>query len=197
MNDYSFFSAPQLKRDPLDGADTLMLAFDDPRWTTLEGGYRVTYDPRPALRRLESSENPTPIWEELWNELHHQGDVGPASYASVPILVDMRRRLHRLDWNFYALVATIEIERHRQSNPPIPDWLLSHYQAAWRELLELALADLKATANPYLVQAALAVVAVGKGALKLGALLNHLDTSELDDLLDEQLRWTDLYRGAV
>jgi hypothetical protein len=35
-----------------------------------------------------------------------------------------------LDWNLYALVSTIEIERHRKTNPPIHDWLESSYKRA-------------------------------------------------------------------
>src|ERR1700694_4323640 len=68
-----------------------MLSLDDNRWNNLTGGYRVKCDPRPLLARLESDQNKETAWHELWEELHHQGDVGDASYASVPHLV----RIHR------------------------------------------------------------------------------------------------------
>ena len=66
--------------------------YDDPRWRTLAGGYRTPYAPTPALARFESGTRLAETWDELWNELHHQGDVGEASYAAVPALVEIRRR---------------------------------------------------------------------------------------------------------
>ena len=174
-----------------------MMALDDPRWGQLEGGYRVPYDPRAALRRLEERDDHREVWAELWNELHHQGDVGSASYAAVPQLVALHRRSRKLDWNLYALASTVEVERHRKSNPPIPDWLLSDYQAAWLTLVELALDELKAPIDATTLQCVLAVLALGKGDLKLGAFLSDLDRSELDELLDDQLSWRELYRGGA
>ena len=53
-----------------------MLNVDDIRWTKLSGGYRVPYDPRAALRKLASGTEVSEAWKELWQELHHQGDVG-------------------------------------------------------------------------------------------------------------------------
>jgi hypothetical protein len=105
-----------------------MLSLTDPRWRSLKGGYRRVYDASGALRRLEEGHD---VWDELWEELHHQGDVGEASYAAVPQLVRISRDGGHRDWNLYALVARIEIERHRKSNPPIPDWLLADYSSAW------------------------------------------------------------------
>ena len=90
-----------------------MLPLNDPRWNTLAGGYKTPYDPSDALRRIEAGKD---AWDELWQELHHQGDVGEASYAAVPHLVRIAKLLPRRDWNFYGLVSTIEVERHRKSN---------------------------------------------------------------------------------
>lgn len=175
-----------------------MMTLDDPRWGHLEGGYKVPYDPTTALRRLDAGEDQKPIWVEFWNELHHQGDVGIASYATVPQLVEIHRRGRKLDWNLYALASTIEVERHRKSNPPIPDWLLSDYQVAWRTLVQLALDELKVAVDATTLQCVLAVLALGRGDLKLGAHLSGLDRSELDELLDDRLAWHELYRdGAV
>lgn len=75
-----------------------MLALDDPRWKTLEGGYRVVYDASIALARLERGED---VWKELWNELHHQGDVGESSYAAVPHLVRIAAARGSRAWNLY------------------------------------------------------------------------------------------------
>jgi len=116
-----------------------MLPLDDPRWNDLQGGYRIPYDPTSALRRLDAGEDQQASWAELWAELH-QGDVGEASYASVPHLVRILER-GDLDWNGYALIATIDIERRSRPNPPIPDWLAPSYHAAWQEVTGVALRD--------------------------------------------------------
>ncbi|MEG0881483.1 MAG: hypothetical protein RSH52_09485, partial [Janthinobacterium sp.] len=62
------------------------LSLDDPLWTTLEGGYRMPYDVAKALKAMQAGDD---VWHELWEELHHQGDVGVASYAAVPQLVHL------------------------------------------------------------------------------------------------------------
>lgn len=161
-----------------------MLDFDDPRWRGLHGGYRVPYDPRPALRRLTVSWSDESAWAELWNELHHQGDVGEASYAAVPALVALAEAVPRRDWNLYGLTATIEVERHGGANPPLPEWLSASYHEAWKHLIRLALADLDAGADRLTIRAALAVVALGRGSPRLGTLLATIDESEIEDYLD-------------
>ena len=52
-----------------------MLGLDDALWKELTGGYKVPLDPRPLLAELEAGHGET-AWPELWNELHHPGDVG-------------------------------------------------------------------------------------------------------------------------
>jgi hypothetical protein len=61
-----------------------MLSYDDPQWKELKGGYKTLYNPTVALQKLERAEKIEDAWEELSNKLHHQGDVGEASYAAVP-----------------------------------------------------------------------------------------------------------------
>ena len=70
----------------------LMLSFDDERWNDLKGGYKTPFAPRPSLRKLESQQDTATAWQELWEDLHHQGDVGDASYASIPELVRIHRK---------------------------------------------------------------------------------------------------------
>ncbi|HEX5830362.1 MAG TPA: hypothetical protein VFY16_05225, partial [Gemmatimonadaceae bacterium] len=162
-----------------------MLSLDDPRWRTLHGGYRQPYDPTPVLRGLATEWADEQAWEELWAELHHQGDVGEASYAALTVIADLARRVPARGWSVYALATTIETERHARRNPPLPGWLADDYARAWATLLELALADLRAAVDPLVVRSALAVVALARGATKLGALIGWLDESEIDEYLDE------------
>lgn len=169
------------------------LSLDDPRWRSLAGGYGTAYDPRPALRALEANVQDDGAWKELWGELHHQGDVGEASYAALPTLVTLGERAAARDWNLYALAATIEVERHRHSNPDLPAWLTHFYTEAWKALVRMALSDLAAATDPLVVQSAVAVVALGRGALRLGALLADLDESEIDEYLNDHAAWDELY----
>jgi len=167
-----------------------MLTLDDPKWKKLIGGYRVPYDASLALKAMESG---CLVWKELWNELHHQGDVDTASYAAIPQLVRIATSASVRDWNFYGLVSMIEIERHRKRNPEVPDWLLPDYESAWHQLLPIALSDLKCQLDNITIQTILSVIAISKGNMKLGAFLADLDSSELDSLVDETLDWSALY----
>ncbi len=166
----------------------------EPDWPKLEGGYRIPYDPRPAVESLTQAPTDQEVWNELWNELHHQGDVGEASYAAVPLLIDACRNAPR-DRNFYGLIATIETERHRIANPVLPKWLEDRYQGALREAKLFALADLEGSTDPLLVRSALAVVALCSGQHELGALLAFADTSQVREVLQQWMAWSELYRG--
>ncbi|MGA2257068.1 MAG: hypothetical protein ABSG53_20645 [Thermoguttaceae bacterium] len=168
-----------------------MIPLDDPKWKDLKGAYGIPYDPSPDLLRLERGED---VWDTLWEELHHQGDVGEASYAAVPHLVRIAKGARSRDWNFYGLISTIEIERHRKSNPSLPKWLAEGYKVAWNELLALALDDLLRVSDPLTVQSILGAVALAKGALKLGAMLSYSDQSEIEDLLEERDAWSKRYQ---
>jgi hypothetical protein len=170
-----------------------MIELDDPKWEGLKGGYRVTYDPRPAVRALEAAENRQDLWDELWTELHHQGDIGEASYAAVIALVQIEKRQRRFGWNLLALAATIEIERHRSGNPPVPAWLETDYREAWTDLAEFALQDLRSGEDNERVRTALPVIALARGQHKLGAFLWWLDESDLDALVEERLSWSETY----
>jgi hypothetical protein len=114
-----------------------MLSLDDSRWDDLSGGYRMKYDPRPSLRKLERHQDTAAAWGELWDELHHQGDVGDASYAAVPELVRIHRNGGAADWNLYAMVAIIELARTEPQNPELPDWLRDDYLRSIQELAQM------------------------------------------------------------
>ena len=94
---------------------------------SLESGYRKPYNPLPVLERLVSDRRNA--MDELWGNLYHQGDVGSASYASVPKLVEAGE---------LSLVGAIEVARHNQSNPPIsPELLLPYSEALQNALLSV------------------------------------------------------------
>lgn len=171
-----------------------MLAYDDPKWRELKGGYKIPYDPTPALRKLESGIDTAAAWDELWQELHHQGDIGEASYAAIPHLVRIHYETHALDWNLYGLAAVIEIERHRKTNPPLPSWLAQDYREAWKTLLNLAIDDLRVAKDETTVEASLGVIALGKGLLTLGVVISNFTEDERLEILDTYNSWSETYQ---
>ncbi|MFD1986598.1 hypothetical protein ACFSOZ_29610 [Mesorhizobium newzealandense] len=145
-----------------------MSMLNDERWSGLKGGYKVVYDPRPALRALALRYDNETVWDELLNELHHQGDVGEASYAAIPEIVRISAEHAPANWGVYGLAAIIEEARLLDDrNPPIPDWIEPHYKAAWQTLFQLALRDLESQTDEMIVTYAFAVVALHRGMFGL------------------------------
>jgi hypothetical protein len=168
------------------------LDINDPRWEGLEGGYRAAYDPRPALRSLSDDSDPSKAWEELWNELHHQGDVGEASYAAIPHIVDAYIRRGPPGWNAYAMLVCIELARDAEDNPPVPGYLRASYLEALQRLSLHGQKELESATDPDLVRCIIAVIALSKGMRALARLAWDFDDAELRTIvakIDEGPLW--------
>ena len=162
-----------------------MIMLDDARWVTLQGGYRIPFDASVPLRKLSDGAAAEVIWEELWSELHHQGNVGEASYAAIPVLVDICKARQLGDWNLFALASTIETCRIQGKNPSIPNWLEPDYHDAWKRLFEFGIEQLRGECDELTVRSVLSVIALHKGSIKLGRILNEFDASEIEQLYDQ------------
>jgi hypothetical protein len=158
-----------------------MLSLDDKRWSDLKGGYRLPFDQRPLLLKLESGTDVDAAWEELWEEVHHQGDVGEASYAAVPHLVRIYRQPGIPDWNTYAIVACIELCRGKRSNPELPKWLEEDYFHAIEDLAVTGVAEFERVKEPEVIRGILIVLAISKSARTYGKLLLEYSEKELLD----------------
>ena len=93
-------------------------------WRKLQGGYKMVYDASRPLKKLKAAnrqDEMNAIFDELWENLHHQGDVGTASYLAVPHLVEICIEKKSLDWNFIGLCVLIENSRLQEHNPELPD----------------------------------------------------------------------------
>lgn len=124
------------------------------------------------------------MWEEIWEELHHQGDVGEASYAAIPAIAQIyAEQGQQLDWNVYALAATVEEARHGNDNPVMPTWLAAQYERGWAKLEACALAQLPLASDDELVSSILAVLALAKGKRTL-ARIALLTEDERKEMLD-------------
>jgi hypothetical protein len=141
-----------------------MLSLDDNRWESLDGGYRMRFDPRPQLSRLQTNNDTKAAWNDLWEELHHQGDVGEASYAAVPHLVRIYRERGGDYWNTYAIVAIIELARSIGKNPEVPKWLEEGYFRAIRELAEVGAVEIFRATDPTDIRAILSILAIAAGS---------------------------------
>ncbi|QCI93763.1 hypothetical protein [Novosphingobium sp. EMRT-2] len=127
----------------------------------------IPFDPRPLIARWKQGDSDA--IRLLWEHLHHQGELGSASFAAVPDLVDLLGALDQPDWNVYALVATIEEVRSLKGEMP-PVALASAYSTAWTSVLPFALRDLAGASEDKLVLSLIAVIAHAKGQHTLGAL---------------------------
>lgn len=153
----------------------------DDSWQDMHGGYKVPYDPRAVIAKLDKTPNSSSAWNELFDNLHHQGDLGEASYASIPLIVDTLQDKPRT-WRFYCLIAIIEGERHQKSNPSVPSWLCSSYLESINKAKDLALLDLKSSTDKEMTRCAMAVVAMALGLIALGKVIAHSDEDELEEI---------------
>jgi hypothetical protein len=158
-----------------------MLSFDDERWNHLNGGYKIPFDPRPSLRKLESQQDAATAWRELWEGLHHQGDVGEASYASIPELVRIHRR-GSADWNLDAIVAIIELARTESRNPEVPEWLRDDYFRSIQELAQMGTTHILSADETETKRAILSVIAIAKGLRTHGKFLVAYSEDELSEI---------------
>lgn len=163
------------------------LELNDPRWAELEGGYKtVAYDASVALRKLEAAKNAEQadeIYQELWNALHHQGDVGMASYYAVPHMVRIAKETKVINANVLGLVTVIEIQRHR-GNPTLPKALYPAYSKALSELSVLVAMISADDWDFDTTSTALTALAIAKGHLNLANAVSYLDD---DDRIEEFL----------
>jgi hypothetical protein len=107
-----------------------LFPLDDLRWAAYRGGYRIPYDVVPLIQRLQTEGTSEKFWELAWQELHHQGNVGEATYAVVPYLVDYQSRQRSIDEQVFHFCVVVELARPENENPPVPQELGPSYARA-------------------------------------------------------------------
>jgi stress-induced morphogen len=164
-----------------------ILSLDDPKWEKLEGGHKGTsYDVSVALRQLQQAttlQQARLIYKELWDELHHQGDIGLASLYAVPHLVRIAKESELIDWNVLGLITLIEVQRVN-TNMALPTELKTDYNIAIQNLSPLATSTMAEVWNLDLASSALAAIAISKGQVKLANAILNLDS---EDVIEEFL----------
>ena len=160
----------------------------DDIWKTLEGGYRILYDASIPLKQLELANDKdtiNKIWEELWNELHHQGNVGLTSYLALPQIVRIGKLKLIYNWNLLALCCTIEQQRHLGNNPELPQEYNDYYNEGLADLKQYVLDNLNKPLDNATYTLSLATLATCNGQIELGKAIMELEDK---DILDELLK---------
>lgn len=161
-----------------------MIKLDDIRWKEFDGGYRIAYDASVPLKRLEQATSPEEIdtiFAELWRELHHQGDVGLASYFSVPHILRIATEKEIFNFNVFGLVSTIEIERHK-NNPLLPTEFEAEYLQSLRDSISaLVKIGLHKPWDLTLAATVLTALAVSKGHLPMAHAISKMEDEQLTE----------------
>jgi hypothetical protein len=159
------------------------MKMDDGRWVGLEGGYRVAFDPRPLLVHLRLAPEDAGLWGELIENLYHQGDVGVASYAAIPVMVSFAVELEQIPWQMLALVPFIEMARVDGKNPPVPEWLAEEHGAALSTLAEECMKRLPEVEVVEVARGMLCMIALWKGFPVFARAVGDYTEEELAEIL--------------
>ena len=158
-----------------------MLDLNDHKWKTFEGGYKTPFDASVLLKELENSREDArtkEILKEFWQELHHQGDVGLASYLSLPHLIRIGIKNHIIGYDIPCLVAVIETQRHA-GNPELPQEYLADYQNEIKEITRLISLNQKSKWTRDFAVCATAAIAAVNGQIELAETILELTDEDL------------------
>jgi hypothetical protein len=161
---------------------------DNKIWQTLNGGYKIPYDVSTLIKILQSTNDNTKIvniFAELWDNLHHQGDVGLASYLALPQLVAICIDKKSFDWNFVGLCVLIENCRQADHNPKLPEEFQNEYFDALKKFEQYLLKNFKSINDPTTLRLTLAFLATVNGQIKLGKAIENLDEDMVKDFLEQ------------
>jgi hypothetical protein len=92
-------------------------------WLTSSASLPDPCDIVPLIQRLQTEGTSEGFWKIAWEELHHQADVGEATYALVPYIVDHQSRQRDIDEQVFHFRAVVELARPEKDNPPVPQEL--------------------------------------------------------------------------
>jgi hypothetical protein len=141
-----------------------LLPLDDLRWKTYRSGYnRGAFDTVSLIRELQRSGFSEAFWERAWDDLHHQGDVGEASYAIIPYMVEYQSSLSQLDEQLFHFATVVELARPENGNPPVPAEIELSYELALRKLPVLGAEKMRRGCTPHVVMGIASVTALAAG----------------------------------
>ncbi|HMS40310.1 MAG TPA: hypothetical protein PKE69_08795 [Pyrinomonadaceae bacterium] len=138
------------------------------------------------LEQLKAEETPNAdIWWEIWDTVHHQGDVWVSSYIAVPKILEIYEEKKWLDYNLPAVISVIENCRQKENNPQLPDWLKEEYFQALHKTVQYCAEKISSDWNRDFLISFLQLVCAIKQNQGLYEILNiALTEDEEKDLLD-------------
>ena len=161
----------------------------DQIWKGLTGGYKVPYDASIPLRKLRQTNDQgtiSKILAELWDELHHQGDVGIASYLAVPELARIGIEKRLFDSSLLGLCCVIEQQRHLGENPTLPTEFEDYYLLGLIDLKQFVLDNINGDLDDTTYIIALSTLATCTGRIRLGkAILEMEDNDILEEFIEK------------
>jgi hypothetical protein len=156
---------------------------DDPIWSTL-ADVRGDHGVDDLLRALRHS--PTQdAWDRLWESLFHQGDTAVVSYVALAHVVAIYRQYGGMDWNPFAMAASIELSRGIGANPDVPAAYRSAYLDALMNLSELGCSQLHRSPNPLFSRSVLGFIAVHQHLRTYARILIEMTEDEVLAVLAE------------
>jgi hypothetical protein len=164
------------------------MELEDRSWGLLDGGYRIPYDASKPLKKLKvvtSQKERQGLFDELWENLHHQGDVGLASYLTVPHLIDICIESKSLDRNFIGLCVMIENCRINGKNPELPSQYDDFYFSSLTKFEKYLLGNVKNINDRTAFRLVLALLATVNGQPGLGKAIEILDEDAVDEFLSQ------------
>lgn len=137
------------------------------------------------LERLEKAEtaDDRALWWEIWDTVHHQGDVYISSYVAVPKVFEIYSRKNWFDANLPALFAVIENCRQKEGNPKLPSWLKEEYFQTLEKTVKYCAKNISVEWNRELLHSFLLLLCAVKQNQRLFELLDVVSSEEDEEFL--------------
>jgi len=162
-----------------------MLDLSACEWKTFDGGHRIPFDASVILRTLQTSDHPAEEpWNQIWNNLYHQGDVGIASYAALPWLFFIYKEKGWIDYHLPNFAYAVERSRQNPSNPMVPDWLLDEYEQAVEGLALYCLEKRKTHIERNFQKAVILLVAILMKEPQIADLIDYVEIGDEEKAID-------------
>lgn len=169
-----------------------MIPLSSEIWKELSGGYGGKYNPVERLTQLYENPQNEVAWTEFWDELHHQNDVGQASYAAVPHILEIERRAEKFNWNGFGLIATIEYCRPT-NEPPRAGEIADGYKTALDNLLNVVANHQHKNWDDTLTSCILSCLAFSRGQRVIAWAVLEMSDKAAREYLKWQLELDDEY----
>jgi len=161
-----------------------MITIEELNKKELYGGYGVKCDAARLVSAVLTEPEKSDSWNEFWQELYHQADIGDASLAVIPILVQgLIEKNYRAE-HLWAYVSSIEIVKGRRNNPDVPEWLSIAYSEAIKNLEVYSYQVASKISNSEILRYLFGFLLLCKGDFLYGRALAELTPDIVEETLE-------------